>query len=450
MKMIMIENDGEVDVMAFTLMGASTKRGKAGQIGFFGSGNKYAIANLLRRNIDFKIFSGAEEIGVLRQPIVYREQNYEKVAFTFKGDEIQTSLTTSMGPKWEPWYILREIYCNALDEGGCVITTVDEEAIKGEAGKTRIYIQLVDELIAVVNHWNAYFTKDRLDHIETVQADRKDWDNYHEVSIYHKYDDKFRIYRKGVLVYLGEEKSLFDYDLPEADINEERVLTNVYASKMYIGRSISARATAPTLQRVLKGMDRFNRHSFKGAEHDFHLDENIKDNKANWEKALDGLTVINSARKESYQEELKEGNTIMLDSSISYALSDLEGVSKVLGVPRKGLKHSFREVNPTEEQAALLAKAFEFLVLAGLEFGDIQIMTVNFDEYSQTGMADIEGRKIYVGQAVFDKGLKYIVTTLMEEHAHIASRFSDETRAFQNYLIDKWLVEMEKRMEITL
>ena len=55
---IKIQNEGEIEKRAFQLIGASTKRDDESKIGFFGSGNKYAIALLLRKNIFFKVYSG--------------------------------------------------------------------------------------------------------------------------------------------------------------------------------------------------------------------------------------------------------------------------------------------------------------------------------------------------------------------------------------------------------
>ena len=59
---ILIQNDGEIEINSFELIGASTKRGEPGKIGFFGSGLKYSIAYMMRNGIDFKVFSGTNEI----------------------------------------------------------------------------------------------------------------------------------------------------------------------------------------------------------------------------------------------------------------------------------------------------------------------------------------------------------------------------------------------------
>ena len=54
-KYILVQNDEEIDILAFNLIGASTKRDDDNKIGFFGSGLKYSLAYALRNNIEIKI-----------------------------------------------------------------------------------------------------------------------------------------------------------------------------------------------------------------------------------------------------------------------------------------------------------------------------------------------------------------------------------------------------------
>ncbi len=453
MKYLLIENDGQVDPLAFTLMGASTKRGNDGQIGFFGSGNKYAVANLLRRNIGFFIYSGDKRIEPITRPVKHRDVTFNKISFRFGEEVFETSLTTEMGPKWEPWYILRELYCNALDEGGMRMQVVEpdedvEAPFTGQPGKTRVYVELVDELVDVVNHWNGYFTRDRLDLIEHIhQDDSHMFDSVYEVKLYHKYDQKLRIYRKGILIYCGDEKAIFDYDIPSADINEERVLDNMWQVRRRLGISISAAGSTKLITKLMKGMDKYNRRSKPYFEGSIDFAPYMHRNEAQWKDAVQGLMVINSDRKESYMDEAKDTKSIIVSSSLAYSISNMEGASKnVLGVPRKGLSNSFRETIPTEEQRAQLDRAFEYLVEAGFDFGTIKIITVQFDDYAVCAEADIEGKRIFIGQAAFDNGVKFVANCLMEEHSHIISRMGDETRGMQNYLLSQWLNEIEKRL----
>jgi len=48
MKYLKFKNNGEIQLEAITLLGASTKRTDNNKIGFFGSGNKFAILIAIR------------------------------------------------------------------------------------------------------------------------------------------------------------------------------------------------------------------------------------------------------------------------------------------------------------------------------------------------------------------------------------------------------------------
>ena len=52
MNYLKIRSKGKIDIEALSLLGASSKRGDETKIGQFGSGNKFAIAYLLRNNYE--------------------------------------------------------------------------------------------------------------------------------------------------------------------------------------------------------------------------------------------------------------------------------------------------------------------------------------------------------------------------------------------------------------
>ena len=68
-----IKSSGEIDIQAFTLIGASTKKGDNSKIGMYGSGNKYSIATLLNQNINFKVFSCLDEIVFTTKNQTFRD-----------------------------------------------------------------------------------------------------------------------------------------------------------------------------------------------------------------------------------------------------------------------------------------------------------------------------------------------------------------------------------------
>ena len=135
---IKIENKGEIDVNAFRLLGATNKRGNDEMIGYFGSGLKYAIATLLKHNIPFHVFSGLKEIKITTVRENFRGQDIDIIEI----NGVKTSLTTDMGPSWKPWYAIREIYCNAIDEGEHVLHIAGKpEPVKGS---TIFYVKLIN------------------------------------------------------------------------------------------------------------------------------------------------------------------------------------------------------------------------------------------------------------------------------------------------------------------
>ena len=44
--------------------------------------------------------------------------------------------------------------------------------------------------------------------------------------------------------------------------------------------------------------------------------------------------------------------------------------------------------------------------------------------------------KIYLAASVFDRGLHYVCSTLLEEYIHLDTGLEDETRGLQTYLFD--------------
>lgn len=223
-KYILIQNDGEIETNSFELIGASTKRGQSGKIGFFGSGLKYSIAYMMRNEIDFRIFSGAQELKFSTVPEVLKNQTFERICINGN----PTSYTVTMGPTWkEDWYVLREIYCNALDEGHCLVLK-DVENVSPSDGKTRIYIERTAKLEKVMECWDRYFADERtplFEYPEVYTSSLGISDGSHALD----YKQPLKVYTKtsGVLYRRGINvheygRRLFDYDFQYVDINEDR------------------------------------------------------------------------------------------------------------------------------------------------------------------------------------------------------------------------------------
>lgn len=220
-----IQNDGEMEIGALTLMGATSKEGDSSKIGFFGSGNKYAMAALIREGVAFQIFSGENEILVTTRATMLRGQEYDQIYINGE----PTSITTRMGPQWELWFALREFVCNAFDEGGAVITT-DELAPTN--GKTLIEIDYTPQVALFYQKRRNYM----LEEGEPIlySSPTPSFGTVKAVAL----GDYPNIYRKGISVrdhFHGVNKLLYSYDIETIDINESRTIRYDFQMKAAIG-----------------------------------------------------------------------------------------------------------------------------------------------------------------------------------------------------------------------
>lgn len=208
MKYLKINNQGLLDVRLIMLMGASTKSDDPTKIGQFGTGLKYAIAYFIRHNIDFKLFVGEEEIEFSITDENISGKEFKEIYCDGKS----MNITTQYGYQWIAWEAIREVYCNATDEGGDNKSVVNgRSAIKGVSGKTTFYIGVTDAIKEVLDKWDDYFFKS-----ESLFENDK-------VAIYKNTGTDLKLYKNGILIQSnGYYKSLFVYDLKQADLNELR------------------------------------------------------------------------------------------------------------------------------------------------------------------------------------------------------------------------------------
>lgn len=157
MQYLQISNKGEIDPRALTLHGASTKRDEADLIGKFGSGNKYALAVLLRLGHEIVIWSGTRHISIDTKLEVFRDKEFRRLII----DGELTSITVETGPDWTLQDAVREFWCNALDEGEASRALVEYDAdhdwFMPVEGKTSILISMSEELQLMLDNWAMYF-----------------------------------------------------------------------------------------------------------------------------------------------------------------------------------------------------------------------------------------------------------------------------------------------------
>lgn len=133
---IVFRNPGIIDLAAVTIMGVSVK--EEGSFGRFGTGLKYSISTILRGGGHISIWRDGEEHILDTAPRSIRGVDFDVVHL----DGEPLGFTTALGRDWEPWMVLRELACNAMDEGGTFGTVEegDENQTPPEPGETVIQV----------------------------------------------------------------------------------------------------------------------------------------------------------------------------------------------------------------------------------------------------------------------------------------------------------------------
>jgi len=432
MKYILIENEGEIEINSFELIGASTKREDDTKIGFFGSGLKYSIAYMMRKNISFRVFSGRTELIFTTIPETLKDQSFDRICINGK----PTSYTTTMGPTWdEDWFVLREIYCNALDEGTCQMQK-DVSAVAPIAGMTRIYIESTPSLDQIGRQWEAYFSVDRkplwtAPSIYTGYLSPPDWQ---PVEVFQR--TAGTMYRKGIRVNTNET-ALYDYGFGDVHINEDRTARTAYVLADVCANLMATMVDKAYVLNILRNPSSYEYRAIRSA--------NVKGNASQeWLDLSQQFLLILDEQSGRYTAEATKSRKEVLYIPQGFARQLFKELPEIqiLGLHKMVGDVGVEPATVTPKMAQLLKDVMKTLQQIGYE-SSYEMQIVEFDSKDILGKADTELQLIYLSHHIFDLGKKEIAMTIMEETEHINSGYSDETRAFQNHLFHSWLTTME-------
>ena len=132
-----------MSLLDVTSMGDSSKRGDTTTIGQFDSGLKYAIALLLRNNVDIRIKTDEDEFSFSTNSHSYGDGKEKELitVYSLNHGEIMTGFAKNLGYNWELYMAFRELYSNMLDEGGVYY----EENREFDGKGTEIYLSFDEE-----------------------------------------------------------------------------------------------------------------------------------------------------------------------------------------------------------------------------------------------------------------------------------------------------------------
>lgn len=419
---IKIENTGEIELNSLLLIGASTKRDDMTKIGYFGSGLKYAIAVLLKNKIDFKIFSGMKEIKITTALEEFRDKAFNVIKINGK----KTNFTTEMGPDWEPWFAVREIYCNALDEFNYGLGIADK--FEPEAGKTKFYISFSEKLNELFSNWSKYFSDKRTD---LIMEDKK-----FGMKLFSGNSKDLIIYRKGVRCYETKRKNLFHYDLDWIKINESRVLTSEWDLQYYLPQKIAITATRDVIKNILDNYQ----NTFEEGLYWNYVTRYSED----WLMVIAGRKLVVDSIAGYFSEEISANRDgyLILPRTLIDSLKDYFG-NKVEVEGSSDKVNKGTKIEATEKQRWYINFAKDFLKKGGIDISD-PIEVYNFKDEKILGKA--ENGEIQLSPKLFGMGKKKIVMTVLEELSHLQSGADDKTRSFQDYLFNQLVGLLEEKV----
>ncbi len=260
-KFLRIASPGLVDPMSLTIVGVGASRysGRSDVIGQFSSGSKLAATLLLRKGLAPTIITGNLRMAYGVRWFGLEGRRFGRVTVTYGGKDAEgksrsttedRDYTTDWGEAdWDDTTMgCREYVANGIDailrQGLSLdeleITLVD--TIRAKAGWTQVYIPVDADVLKFYHELDTRF----------LHFKRKD---LLERKLLPKVvdDGKTRIYKKGVLVKVLNEPSVFDYNLGEELRLDESRNASSWDVKYAMSKALSA-APAGDLAVVIKAV----------------------------------------------------------------------------------------------------------------------------------------------------------------------------------------------------
>ena len=442
---IMIQNPGEVPLWGIRLLGLSQKTDE--QIGRFGSGLKEAIALLTRLNVPIVICSGETTVTFS----VENNGGHDEIGFTLDKniDRYKNGTWYGLGlhphfgrHDWvDPWQALREVVCNALDEGPDMMHREIVAQIEPRAACTRVYIGAKTEVL------KAYDTLDRKllmlgnhEPLLTVRCGRV----YSKIGL----GERAQIYHRGVWVCEYAKKSIYDYELKDLRLTESRTssIGSIVSELSDIIENMTSTLLAPIVELMATAVYEKNIwHEYAESRAHYGLMYNRIGNKpAGWRGAFHHIHGPNSVAcltddrmierikavgltpvpfREDHFRIFKAAGVRTHETVLNP--NDIEGI-EIVEDEEAGKR-------PIKKKADVVWDALKGIGVVSGKRPSILI----FRESPGSAMhrnGFVRDGKVYINDNVV--GSREETLTLIEEFAHEASGAGDESRAFQDWLID--------------
>lgn len=394
------------------LMGGTTKSNDQYKIGQWGSGLKYTLAWLIKNNLSFHIFIGNEKVEISTETEEIRDEVFEIICIDGK----RTSVTTQMGGNaWSEWMIIRELWCNALDEGGesREITT----DVSGKEGSTTFYIQASPALMDVWNSWGNFFLHDSEPMFEST--------NY---RIYPS-SGFLSLYKQGVLVYEDKnQKSLFRYDIRNAEINELREF------KGSVNFEIVKALSSANEKVISYFFENINDDDLYEAKMDYNWYTGFSDE---WLKTLGNAKIIHKEAIDKMRGRglsVDDSDFIVVPKNVyKFLTKKFDGIGALRTVDKL---NEFFEVH-NEELDIKIKSGLAVLESCGYFINpELKFIVGVFGDKRVIAQISIDEKTIMVSESLVNRPIFDVVSMIIEENEHFNTGYSDESREFQQHFID--------------
>ncbi|MDP3869148.1 hypothetical protein [Phenylobacterium sp.] len=374
---VSLSNPGLIPMEAVTTMGVSAKEGE-NPIGFFGTGLKYAIASLLRTSHKITIWRGLDRFDFAKEPGEVRGKEFDFIRMTGPDGSERLGFTTHLGAHWETWQVFREVYSNCLDEEGVLAF----KRVEPQAGRTTIWVTGAAFAGAARERDKFFLSSEPLFKSTLVEVHPGRSDG---------------IYYRGVLVARFGKTGAYTYNLTASmTLTEDRTLKEQHYAFSYIAHALANCPDAALLEAALTNVG--------GLEGDLSFNSPC----AAFSEAVMALCE-------------RRGVAAVLQSAVKAAELWAQREARV------------KPANLSEREEDEIEDAKMFLARIGYEITQPIVVaeTLGPDVF---GMAKNE--TIYLARLTINRGGNFLIGTILEEHLHLTQGFRDESRRFQDFLID--------------
>jgi hypothetical protein len=383
--MIIFETPTTIDPLTIKTFGVSVKESDS-PIGFFGTGMKYAIAILLRKNQKIHIHTPDSTYHFSKKDVGIRGQMHPMIKMN---DEL-LGFTAEVGKTWELWMAYRELWSNTIDEGGIVWKSGDPDAkIKPDHS----YVVVEGEAFEKVYQNRSQYI---------LQNEDSKW-ALPDLSISRGSTAAF--FYRGIRVFKSTIPFYLTYNrTADTDLTEDRTLKYQHLAMQKLGYSLAKSDEQKLITEILTAPVGCWEQSFNWAQFDSKAPEVFAE-------------VAN---------ELFKRNALTNISAYKWAV-----------VSRGGLQHKPRD--KTEMESKMLEKAFAFCRFLGYKTELYPVIITSDLPHTIFGQADPREAKIYISNRAFQAGTKQLTITLIEETIHLQHNLLDESREMQEYLLHQFV-----------